>query len=138
MVVEVGPEIQQFILKICARPEQHVIQIFGSNGANEPFHEGMRLGNAGDGLDFCHLQDPQIGLPLVELRERIMVGAEVLWQPALTSKGAVKHATACDPIDRAGMDYACYLYTGRASPSWREPLLFELQKPYRTLNSAER
>ena len=104
MVVEVGPEIEQFILQICTRPEQHVIQIFASNGANEPFHEGMRLGNVGDGLDFCHLQDPQIGLPLVELIERIMVGAEVLWQPALTSNGAVKHATECDPIDRASMD----------------------------------
>ena len=33
-----------------------------------------------------------------------MVGAEVLWQPALTSNGAVKHATECDPIDRASMD----------------------------------
>ena len=104
MVVEVGPEIQQFILQICTRPEQHVIQIFASNGAKEPFHEGMRPGNVGDGLDFCHLQDPQIGLPWVELIERIMVGAEVLWQPALTSNGAVKHATECAPIDRAGMD----------------------------------
>jgi hypothetical protein len=54
----------------------------------------MRLGNVRDGLDFCHLQDPQIGLPLVELIERIMVGAEVVWQPELTSNGAVKHATA--------------------------------------------
>ena len=53
MVVEVGPEIEQFILQICTRPEQHVIQIFASNGANEPFHEGMRQGNVGDGLDFC-------------------------------------------------------------------------------------
>ena len=104
MVVEVGPEIEQFILQICTRPEQHVIQIFASNGANEPFHEGMRQGNVGDGLDFCHLQDPQIGLPLVELIERIMVGAEVLWQPALTSNGAAEHATECDNIDRAGMD----------------------------------
>jgi hypothetical protein len=104
IVVEVAPEIQQFILEICARPEQPVIQIFASNGANEPFHEGMRLGNVGDGLDFCHLQDPQIVLPLVELIERIMVGAEVLWQPALTSNGAADHATECDPIDRAGMD----------------------------------
>ena len=87
MVVKVGPEIE---LEICTPPEQHVIQIFASNGAHEPFHEGMRQGNVGDGLDFCHLQDPQIGLPLVELIERIMVGAEVLWQPALTSNGAVE------------------------------------------------
>jgi hypothetical protein len=84
MVVEVGPEIEQFILQICTRPEQHGIQIFASNGAK-----------------CCHLQDPQIGLPWVELIERIMVGAEVLWQPALTSNGAVKHAPECDPIDRA-------------------------------------
>jgi hypothetical protein len=33
-----------------------------------------------------------------------MAGAEVLWQPALTSNGAAEHATECDPIDRAGMD----------------------------------
>jgi hypothetical protein len=66
MVVGVGPEIEQFYLQICTRPEQHVIQIFASNGAGEPFHEGIRQGNVGDGLDFCHLQDPQIGLPLVE------------------------------------------------------------------------
>jgi hypothetical protein len=64
----------------------------------------MRLGKVGNGLDFCHLRDPQIGLPLVELIKRIMVGAEVLWQPALTSNGAAEHATECDPIDRAGMD----------------------------------
>ena len=36
MVVEVGPEIEQFFLQICTRPEQHVIQIFASNGANAP------------------------------------------------------------------------------------------------------
>src|SRR5260370_35291038 len=104
MMVVVVPEIEQFIFQIDSRPEQRVIQTFGSNGANEPFHEGMRQGNVGDSLDFCHLQDPQIGLPWVELIERIMVGAEVLWQPALTSNGAVKHATESDPIDRAGMD----------------------------------
>ena len=104
MVIVVGPEIEQFILQICTRPEHHMIQIFASNGADEPFHEGMRQGNVGDGLDFCYLQDPQIGLPLVELIKRIVVGAEVLWQPALPSNGPVEHATECDPIDRTGMD----------------------------------
>ena len=104
IVVVVSLKSEQFILQICTRPEQHVIQIFASNGANEPFHEGMRQGNVGAGLDVCHLQDPQIGLPLVELIKRIMVGAEVLWQPALTSNGAVEHATERDPVDGAGMD----------------------------------
>jgi hypothetical protein len=62
MVVEVGPEIEQFVFEICRRPEQHVIQILASKGADEPFHERMGQGNVGDGLDFCHLQNPQIGL----------------------------------------------------------------------------
>jgi hypothetical protein len=83
MVVEVGPEIEQFILEICARPEQQVIQIFASNGANELFHEGMRLGNVGDGLDFCHLQDPQINTDafapsIVVIGSQILAPAETL------------------------------------------------------------
>ena len=37
------------------------------NGADLPFDERVRQGNAGDALDFCHFQNPQIGLPLLEL-----------------------------------------------------------------------
>jgi hypothetical protein len=55
MVVEVVPELKQFIFEICGRPEQRVIQILASNRAAEPFDEWMRQGNAGDALDFCHL-----------------------------------------------------------------------------------
>jgi len=34
MVVEVGSEIKQFVFEIYSRPEQHVIQILASNGAD--------------------------------------------------------------------------------------------------------
>jgi hypothetical protein len=34
MVVEVGPEFEQFVFEICSRPEQHVIQILASKGAD--------------------------------------------------------------------------------------------------------
>jgi len=64
----------------------------------------MGQGNVGDGLDFCHLQYPQIGLPLVEPIERIVVGAELVRQPALASDGAVEHPTECATIDRSRMD----------------------------------
>src|ERR1700745_962389 len=86
MVVEVVPELKEFIFEICGRPEQRVIQILASNRADEPFDERMRKGNAGDALDFCHLQNPQIGLPLMELIKRIVVGAEVLRHPTLIPK----------------------------------------------------
>ena len=34
MVVEVGPEVEQLVFEIHRRPEQHVIQILASNGAD--------------------------------------------------------------------------------------------------------
>ena len=66
MVVKVGPEIEQLVFEICRRPKQRMIQILASNGADQPFHKWMGQGNIGDGLDLCHLQYSQIGLPLVE------------------------------------------------------------------------
>ena len=104
MVVEVGPEIEQLVFEICSRPEQRVIQILASNRADQPFHEWMGQGNVGDGLDLCHLQYPQIGSPLVEPVERIIVGAEVVRQRALASNGAVEHPTKCDTTDGASVD----------------------------------
>src|ERR1700674_3689489 len=64
----------------------------------------MGQGNVRDGLDFCHLQYPQIGLPLVEPIKRIVVGADVLRPLALPSNGAVEHPTECDTIDLSRMD----------------------------------
>jgi hypothetical protein len=34
MVVEVGPKIEQLVFEICRRPEQQVIQILASKGAD--------------------------------------------------------------------------------------------------------
>jgi hypothetical protein len=103
MIVEVGPEIEQLVFEIGRRPEQRMIQILAPKGADEPFHEWMGQGDVGDGLDLCHLQYPQIGLPLVEPVEWIVVGAEVLRHPELPSNGAVEHPTECDTVDRARM-----------------------------------
>ena len=64
----------------------------------------MGQGNVGDGLDFCHFQYPQVGLPLVELIKRIVVGTEVLRQAEVPSNGAVEHPTECDTIDLSRMD----------------------------------
>ena len=55
-------------------------------------------------LTSVHLQNPQIGLPLVEPIERIVVRAEVVRQPAMASNGPVEHPTECDTIDRSRMD----------------------------------
>jgi hypothetical protein len=64
----------------------------------------MGQGNVGYGLDFCHLEFPQIRLPLMEPIERIIVGAQVLRQPAMPSNSAVEHPTEGDTIDLSRMD----------------------------------
>jgi len=64
----------------------------------------MRQWNVGDGLDFCHIQYPEVGLPLVEPIKRIVIGAEEVRHPALPSNGAVEHSTKCDTIDHSRMD----------------------------------
>ena len=104
MVVEVGPEIEQLVFEICSGPEQHAIQILASKGADQPFHERMGQGNIGDGLDFRHLQYPQIGLPSVNPIEWIVVGTEVLRHPELPSNGVVEHPTESDTMDLTRMD----------------------------------
>src|SRR5215468_11937452 len=60
--------------------------------------------NVRDGLDFGHLEYPQVGLPLVEPIKRIVIGAEVPRHPALPSNGTVEHPTKCGTIDRSRMD----------------------------------
>jgi len=64
----------------------------------------MRQRNVGDGLDFCHFQYPQVGLPLVEPVKRIVIGTEILRHSELPSNGTVEHPTKCGPIDRSRMD----------------------------------
>src|SRR6266699_2833824 len=64
----------------------------------------MGQGNVGDRLGFCHVQYPQVGLPLVEPIKRIVVGTEVLRHPGLLSNGAVEHPTESDTIDLSRMD----------------------------------
>ncbi len=60
--------------------------------------------NVGDGLDFRHLQYPQIGLPSVEPIKWIVVRADVLRHPELLSNGAVEHPTESDTIDLSRVD----------------------------------
>jgi hypothetical protein len=42
MVVEVGPEIEQLVFKICSGPEQHAIQILASKRADHHSGELVR------------------------------------------------------------------------------------------------
>ena len=77
MMVKIGFEIEQLDFEIGGCPEQRMIQALSAEGADQPLHKWMGQRNAGHGLDFGHIQDSQVGLPLMKTIERIVVGTEV-------------------------------------------------------------
>src|SRR5215469_15827914 len=104
MMVKVGFESEQFAFQIRGCPEQRTIQALSAEGADQPLHNGMGPRDIGDGLDLGYLQYPQIGLPLLKPIKGIVVRAEVLRHPALTSNRAVEHPAKSDTIDGTILD----------------------------------
>ena len=62
-----------FDLQIGGRPEKRAVQALSSNRANESFDEWMRERRVRHRLDFLHVEDAQVRLPLVELEQPIMI-----------------------------------------------------------------
>ena len=63
----------------------------------------MRQRNVGHRFDFGHIQDSQIGSPLLKEKKRIMVGAELLQHGPTVPNGMIEHAAECHTVDRSGM-----------------------------------
>src|SRR5215831_7303201 len=59
--------------------------------------------NVGHRLDFGHLEDSRVGLPLRRTIKRIVVGTEVFRHGALALKGVVEHSAKSDAVDGAAM-----------------------------------
>jgi hypothetical protein len=102
MMVEIGLEIEQLAFEIGGCPEQRTIQALSTEGADQPFHKGMGPGNVRHGFDFGHLQDSQIGLPLMKAIKRIIVGTEVFRDGLVASNGVIEHLAKAVPVDRTG------------------------------------
>lgn len=55
----------QLSLQIAGVPEKCMVKIFGANGADQPFDEGMRKRYVGCGFNLLDIQDAKIRLPAV-------------------------------------------------------------------------
>src|SRR5216684_4157970 len=97
MTVKVLLELMELHLQIGGCPEEGAIQAFPSNRANEPFDEGMRERRVRHRLDGFHVEDAQVRLPLMELVQPIMVGAEVC-RRSVAARGSVEHSTQLHAI----------------------------------------
>ena len=73
MAVVITLELQKLHLQIGRRPEERPVQAFATNGPDHAFDERMRERHVRHRLDFLHLEDAQIRLPLVGLVQAILV-----------------------------------------------------------------
>jgi hypothetical protein len=102
MTVIVPLEIEELHLQIRGGPEESAVQTLAPNGANQPFNEWMREWHVRNGLDFLHVEDAQIRLPLMEPIQGIMIRAEILrWGLALSR--SIEHPTQPDAVNDAAV-----------------------------------
>jgi hypothetical protein len=87
------------------RPPSRIM--FGPSTLGESFqsiaHKRMRQRNVRHGFDFFHIENAQIGLPLMEPIQRIMIGAEILRQ-CLRGNGSVEHPAQGNAIHDIGVN----------------------------------
>ena len=79
-------EFEQLPLQVHHGPEQHPVQIFPPDRADQPLDKWMGERHISNGLYFYDLQYPQIGLPLEEAIRRIMIRAQILRQAATSNR----------------------------------------------------
>jgi hypothetical protein len=86
-----------------AAVQNNVVQVFSTDGPDQSFHERMRQRNVRRLFDFLDLQDPQIGLPLMEPIQGIIVRTQIVRQ-CLRVNRAIEHAAQCHAIHNAAVN----------------------------------
>src|SRR5262249_2270119 len=102
VTVVIALEIEKLHLQIGGRPEKRVVQAFAPDGADQPFNTWMREGGGWDRLDFLHLKDPKIPLPLAEPIQRVMVRADVGCR-GLAARRSIERAAQPDAVHDAAI-----------------------------------
>ena len=75
--VVIVPERLQLPRQVDYIPEEHAIEIFVANGADQPFDERMRNRDLRNRFDLLDFEYAQVGEPTVKAKQRIVVGADV-------------------------------------------------------------
>src|SRR5262249_50607389 len=102
VTVVIALELEELHLQIGRRPEERAVQAFAPDGADQPLNEWMREWRVRDSLDFGHVENPQIPLPLLALIQRVMVRAGGGWR-GLAARRAIEHAAQPDAVHDAAM-----------------------------------
>ena len=101
--VVISFELRELAIEIRCRPEKQLIQALTAKGSDQPFDERMRHGNERHRLDFLDLKDAEVGLPLLEPIQRIMIRTDI-FRESRASNGVLEHAAKGHPIDNSGLN----------------------------------
>ena len=102
-LVEVAFELVELSLQIIRVPIEEMVQILASDSSDEPFHERMRdghMGHCGHGVD---AKDAEVGFPLKELKEWIVIEAQSRRRNCF-GYGVIEHSAESGAIDSDGLD----------------------------------
>ena len=103
MAIIVMFEIKQLRLQVRRRPEQGAVQALPPKGPDQPFHERMRQGRVRHRFDIFHFEHPEIGPPLVEPEQWIVIRTEV-FRNGLLSNRLMEHSAQRHAIDGSGVN----------------------------------
>ena len=123
--IVVVPEVEQFLFKITGIPERNVIKILPPNCPNEALDEGMREWYIGHGLHLRDLTNLQIRLPAVELKQRVVIAAEIVRACYLAGYRLVKETAHGRVINATGMYADSNDSTGEVIHDNQGPVGFE-------------
>lgn len=79
VLVVIVHELGELPLEVRGAPKQNLVEIFAPDRSDQSFDEGMRDRGVRNRLDFFDTQYPQVGLPSLKRKQRIMIRAEVFW-----------------------------------------------------------
>ena len=92
----------QLLFQIAPVPEKNLVQVFASDGADEPLGKRMRYRHIGNGFNRLNFTNPQIRPPLVVAIQGIVVRTEIAGC-ALADYCLVEHPAKGRAIDIASM-----------------------------------
>ena len=95
-------KLTQLFFQIASIPEKNLVQVFASDGADEPLGKRMRYGHIGYGFNRLSFTNPQIRPPLVVAIQGVMILAEIAGC-AFIGCGLVEHPAKGGAIDIASM-----------------------------------
>jgi hypothetical protein len=97
MTIAVFLEPSQLSSKVAGCPIEDLIQKFSPDGSDQSFDERMGQGNVQDRFQFGDFKDPQVGAPLSELKQRIVIAAQVKGQGNSAGNDLVEHPADSGP-----------------------------------------